>query len=101
MFLHSKISYLLFFISNSSSQMNMQIGIRNHYNIFDTVFKSLYPTIVFRKDHNGNTATLHFCVISTTALYIEYINIPVENFHLLLLIKVNLSGLPTYFERQY
>ena len=67
--------------------MTMEIGIRNPYSIFHVVFKSLYLTILFWKDHNGNTATLHFCVIPTTALYINYIKIPVENFHLEVLIK--------------
>ena len=67
--------------------MNTQIGIKNPYNIFHVVFKPLYPTILFWKYHNTSKATLPFCVISTTATYIEYMKILVENFHLHLLIK--------------
>ena len=67
--------------------MNTQIGIRNPYNIFRVVFKSLYPTILVWEDHNGNAGTLLHCVIPTTAPYIEHIKIRVENFRLHLLTK--------------
>ena len=36
------------------------------------------------RNHNGNEATLLFCVIPAIAPYIEYIKIRVENFHLLI-----------------
>ena len=62
--------------------MNTPIGNRNLYNILQIVFASFYTTILFMKDHNGNAATLLFCVIPAIATYIEYIQIWVENVHL-------------------
>ena len=52
--------------------MNMPVDFRNSYHIFHVVFKLLYSIIRFWREHNGNAATLPFCVIRTVAPYTEH-----------------------------
>ena len=49
--------------------------------LFSLLFTQLF--CIWRV-HNGNEATLLFCVIHAIAPYIEYVKIRVENFHLLI-----------------
>ena len=55
--------------------------------MFHHVSASLNTTIRFLRDHNGDAATLLFCVTpAIVPYYIEYIKIRVEKFYLYLLI---------------
>ena len=87
MFLDSNISWVWKKLnSSSSSYINTPIGIRNLYNMFCVVSKSLYSNNLFRVERCGNAAVLLFIVISTIVPYTDHVMVLVENFHLYLLI---------------
>ena len=49
--------------------------------LFSLLFGQLF---CFWRDYHGNAAKLVFCVILAIVLYIEYIKIRVQNFHLII-----------------